>query len=626
MCGIVGLVNLKGESVSLSVLKNMTDSISHRGPDGEGHWIEENVGLGHRRLSIIDLSLSGSQPMTSLCDRYVITYNGEVYNYKQLRRQLESKGFVFKSNTDTEVVLNAFIAWGELSVERFNGMFAFGIWDRLKKTLFLARDRYGIKPLYISRYSGVLSFASEQKALEVVPGFKSEMDKEALLEYFTFQNIFTNKTFQKNIEIFPAGHYATINPDNFKQKIPFRKYWDFEFCQPDKVLSRSEYKEELQYLFSQAVKRQLVSDVEVGAYLSGGMDSGSICAVASQNVSNLKTFTCGFNLEEATGLEIGFDESNQARMMSQFFGTQHYEYVLNPGDMESCLPDLSYHLEEPRVGQSYPNYYASKLASKHVKVVMSGAGGDELFAGYPWRYYRGLNHKTHEDFVNNYYIFWQRLISNKNIKKVFNPIWSDISNINTRDIFDSILGGQRAKTPEEVINQSLTFEAKTFLHGLLVVEDKLSMSHGLETRVPFLDNDLVDFAVGCPVEFKLNNLDNVLNLNENEIGGKKNRYFVKSNDGKQILRDALEDLLPDDVGKATKQGFSAPDASWFRGSSIDYVRKVIMNSNALIYKYLDSREVKLLVEEHLTGKSNRRLLIWSLLNFESILQGKGGVS
>lgn len=625
MCGIAGLIYLDSNPVSPVVLQRMTDAIAHRGPDGEGHWIEGNIGLGHRRLAIIDLSPAGHQPMASISQRYVMVYNGEVYNYRELRIELESLGYQFRSRTDSEVVLNALIAWGAKGLERFNGMFGLALWDRQEQTLLLARDRYGIKPLYYSMQGQTLAFGSEQKTILAMPDFRRSLDKEALLEYFTFQNIFTDKTLLNDVKLLPAGHYAVLDLKRKTPALQFTQYWDYDFREPEHKSSDEEYREELDRLFKQAVNRQLVTDVELGSYLSGGMDSGSITAIAAKSYPYMKTFTCGFDLNSASGIEMAFDERSKAEYMSYHFKTEHYEMVLKAGDMERVLPKLAWHLEEPRVGQSYPNYYAAQLASKFVKVVMSGAGGDELFGGYPWRYYRAVVNDDFEQYIDKYYAFWQRLIPNAQIKQVFSPIWDDVKHVWTRDIFRDVFKhhADNLYTPEDYINHSLYFEAKTFLHGLLVVEDKLSMAHGLESRVPFLDNDLVDFAMRCPVHLKLNNLSNVVRLNENESGSKTAKYFEKTRDGKQILRDVMHRYIPGDVTKAEKQGFSAPDASWFKGESIEFVRRTISNEHSALYRVMDRGTVSSLVGQHLDGSSNRRLLIWSLLNFNSWLEQSG---
>ncbi len=621
MCGIAGRLNFDGASISLELLKKMTDAIAHRGPDDEGHWIEDGVGLGHRRLSIIDLSEDASQPMVSFDSRFVLSYNGEIYNFRKLRLELEEKGYSFKSNSDSEVVLYSLIEWNEDAILKFNGMFALSFWDRRDRTLLLARDRYGIKPLYYAEKDNSFFFASEQKAILSQPSFDKKINRKALLEYFTFQNIFTDQTLIEGVTLLPPGYCGKIDLRKNNPNFVRRQYWDFNFCEPYESVSRSEYVEELDRLFRNAVNSQLVSDVELGSYLSGGMDSGSITALASNRFRDLKSFTVGFDLSSASGIELVFDERQTAEAMSAEFKTEHYEMVLKAGDMERCLPKLARHLEEPRVGQSYPNFYASKLASKFVKVVLSGAGGDELFGGYPWRYYRGATSKNFDDYIDEYYLYWQRLIPNTVISKVFAPIWNDVKDVWTRDIFKDVFSTHENELtkPEDFINHSLYFESKTFLHGLLVVEDKLSMAHSLENRVPFLDNDLVNFATKCPVNFKLNNLGEVVRLNENEVGRKSSKYFSKTNDGKQILRDAMSGYIPERVSKAAKQGFSSPDASWFKGESIDFVRNSLLFNNAKIYELLDRNTVQNLINEHLSGSRNRRLLIWSLLNVESFL-------
>jgi asparagine synthase (glutamine-hydrolysing) len=620
MCGITGLINLNGAPVSPIILKKMTDAIAHRGPDGEGHWIEKHVGIGHRRLAIIDLSPAGRQPMISADHRYVLSYNGEIYNFRELRAELEVTGFWFRSKTDSEVVLYALAKWGVDALLRLNGMFALALWDRKTQTMLLARDRYGIKPLYYAQQGNTFAFGSEQKAILVQPGFARELNKPALLEYFTFQNIFTDQTLLEDIKLLPAGYYAQIciQPLSFS----IRCYWDYRFCEPAHPARKEEYLEELDRLFRQAVNRQLVSDVELGAYLSGGMDSGSITAIAAQSFPNLKSFTCGFDLSSASGIELSFDERVKAEAMSAKFKTEHYEMVLKAGDMERCLPKLAWHLEEPRVGQSYPNYYVAQLASKFVKVVLGGSGGDELFGGYPWRYYRAAMSQDFEQYVDRYYLYWQRLVDNRYIKQMFAPVWPEVKGVWTRDIFRDVLANHEIvlDRAEDYINHSLYFEAKTFLHGLLVVEDKLSMAHSLENRVPFMDNDLVDFAMQCPVNLKLNNLAEMLRIDENEPGDKQSLFFQKTNDGKQILRDMMARYIPTEITSAVKQGFSSPDASWFKGESIELVKRTLMNSRARIYEVLDQQAVTTLIEQHLRGEQNRRLFIWSLLNVEAYLR------
>lgn len=615
MCGIAGILGLEGQRAPREVVSRMTEAIAHRGPDGSGTHVDGPAGLGNRRLAILDLSDAGAQPMVNATGQVALTYNGEVYNFRELRHELERAGHEFRSRSDTEVVLRAYEEWGPDFVGRLNGMFALAIWDRRSDTLFLARDRYGVKPLYTTTVGATFLFASEVKAFLEHPDFRAELSPQHLLEYFTFQNVFTDGTLFRGVTLLPPGQTLTVAVGSGE---PVRRtYWDFNFAEEDGRASDEEYAEELDRLFTQAVERQLVSDVAVGAFLSGGMDSGSITAVAARALPHLSTFTGGFDLTSASGMELAWDEREKAEAMSYAFGTEQYETVLKAGDMERCLPALTWHLEDPRVGQSYPNYYISRLASKFVKVALSGAGGDELFAGYPWRYYRALGADGFDGYVEKYYGFWHRLIPNAVVKEFFVPeVWSRVSDIRTIDIFREVLPPREPHSPEEYVNHSLYLEAKTFLHGLLLVDDKLSMAHGLETRVPFLDNDLVDFAQSLPVRLKLRELGSIVRLDENEPGDKTIRYFERTRDGKLLLRRVMERHVPRHVTDQVKQGFSGPDAAWFRGESLDYVRRRLLDTQSPVYDYLAADTVRGLIREHLEGSVNRRLLIWSLLSFD----------
>jgi asparagine synthase (glutamine-hydrolysing) len=618
MCGIAGSFDLSGAPSSAAIVKRMTDVIAHRGPDGEGVWVDGAVGLGHRRLAIIDLSEAGRQPMATPDGRFVVTYNGELYNFQELRTELQALGHRFRSRSDTEVLLAAFAEWGLAALPRFNGMFAFAIWDRLERRLVLARDRFGVKPLYWARVGTRLLFGSEVKAILAAPGVGATLDREALAEYLTFQNFFTDRTLFAGVKLLPPGTSLVVAPG---REPVLDTYWDFDFRESSSE-SPAELAEECDRLFRQAVSRQLISDVPVGAYLSGGIDSGAITAVAAPQLPGMRTFTVGFDLNSASGLELGFDERSKAEYMSYLFGTEHYQMVLKAGDMERAMSALVWHLEEPRVGQCYPNFYAAKLASKFGKVVLAGTGGDELFGGYPWRYYRAVVNDDFEHYVDKYYGFWQRLVPNQDLHRVLAPIWNDVKHVWTRDIFRDTFRRHANKMtrPEDYVNHSLYLEAKTFLHGLLVVDDKLAMAHGLEGRVPFLDNDLVDFAMRMPVSQKLGNLGKVAKLDENTPGSKPSTFFEKTSDGKLLLRQVMSRYVPDTVANAVKQGFSAPDATWFRGDSIDYVKRVLFDRKAAIYDVLDRAAVLGLVQEHLDGKHNRRLLVWSLLYLETFLK------
>jgi asparagine synthase (glutamine-hydrolysing) len=510
------------------------------------------------------------------------------------------------------------VQWGKQCVTHFNGMFAFAIWDSREQILNLVRDRYGIKPVYYATTAGHFVFGSEQRPILEHPAIDRKLDKRALYEYFTFQNIFTDRTFNEDIKILPAGHILSISAQTGKAST--EQYWDFHFREPDGPVDPREYEEELDRLLRQAVSRQLLSDVEIGSYLSGGMDSGTLTALASQELPYIKTFTCGFDLSSASGIELGFDERERAEAMSALFKTEHYEMVLKSGDMERAMEAVVRQIEEPRVGQSYPNYYVARLASKFVKVVLSGAGGDELFGGYPWRYYTGPEGTTFEDYVQQYYSYWHRLVGNTQLRQLFKPIEKDVADVWTQDIFRDVFSNHQneLKSAADFVNHSLYFEAKTFLHGLLVVEDKLSMAHSLETRVPFLDNDLVSFAMACPAHLKVRNSSALKRVNENDLSKNATKHS-RTNDGKQLLRRVMDNIVPVEISQGVKRGFSSPDASWFKGESMHFVEQRLLREESGLYTILDRNTATKLIKDHLVGKENRRLLIWSLLSLDYLM-------
>ena len=334
------------------------------------------------------------------------------------------------------------------------------------------------------------------------------------------------------------------------------------------------------------------------------------------------TFTGGFDLSSASGLELGFDERKASEYLSNLLKTEHYEMVLHAGDMEHVMPELIWHLEDLRVGQCYPNYYIARLASKFGKVCLSGAGGDELFGGYPWRYYRGAESKDRESYFQNYYSFWQRLVPDADKKRLFrSEVQSSIKDQTSfglfRDVFKTF--EHSLDSPESYVDGSLYFEFKTFLNGLLLVEDKMSMAHSLETRVPFLDNDLVDFASQLPARFKLKNLSEVSMVDEDEFG-KRAKQEISSGDGKMVLRKALTKVLPEEITNRVKQGFSAPDATWFRGESVDYVNQLLRKPGARIHDLIEPQYINQVLDEHSSGRQNKRLLIWSFLSLEHWLK------
>ena len=617
MCGILGIYNLDSTAVNPKVLTAMGKKIAHRGPDGEGTYLDQNIGMIHKRLAILDTSSKGQQPMQSKDGQWVIVFNGCIYNFKALRSKLIEKGYQFISDSDTEVIAEGFSANGPNFIEQFNGMFAIAAWNTVEEKLYLIRDRYGIKPLYYWFNGKTLVFSSEIKGIIEHPNYLIDVDLDALNEYFTFQNIFSYNTLFKGVNMLPPANTVVI--DSNSESIKNNSWWDYDFSKTNKDMSFADAKEQTKELFEQAVTRQMVSDVPLGAYLSGGMDSGSITSVASRQVDRLATFTCGFDMNEVTGREVNFDERRDAELMANYLKTEQFEQVMNAGDIRWSLPKLVYHLEDLRIGMSYPNYYIARLASKFVKVCLQGTGGDELFGGYPWRYYKVLDSLTQEDFFEQYYDFWQRLVPDSEKKDLFTEeVLNQIDLQAPRTVFERVFTFNdklKYDTPQDHINNSLYFEIKTFLTSLFLVGDKLSMAHGLEERFPFMDNDLVDFAMKIPVEHKLGNLkDEIDRIDENSE--RKKKIYREYDDGKNILRKAMEDYIPKNILNRKKQGFSPPDESWYRGENANYIKEILLTEETISTRYIKKDFIHRTVDEHINQNKNHRLLIWTFLNFE----------
>lgn len=617
MCGIAGIFNFNQQQVSGQTVKAMTESIAHRGPDGEGVFTDEYVGLGHRRLAILDISSNGAQPMHSHNSEWVIVFNGCIYNFKALKKELQEKGHQFISTSDTEVIAEGLSAYGPSFFERLDGMFAVAAWHKTKKELWLSRDRFGVKPLYYWHQGSVFLFASEVKAFMQHPSFKAEINPVALNEYFTFQNVFAYYTLFKGVTMLPPAN--TIKLSVADSDYRHHSWWDYDFTKPDNKMTAEDASEETKRLLDKAVERQMVADVPVGSYLSGGMDSGSLSVLASKYVKRMYTFTAGFEMSEVQGVEFGFDERLDAELTANFIKSEHYEQVINAGDIRWSLPRVVWHLEDLRVGMSYPNYYISRLASKFVKVCLQGTGGDELYGGYPWRYYRVFKSLNSTEFFDNYYGFWQRLVMDEDKPSLFQPHIQRQIDINApRQVFERVFTfnkNLKYTTSEEHIQNSLYFEIKTFLPGLLLVGDKLAMANGLEERFPFLDNDLVNFAQKIPVKHKLGNLEIMKKLDENQFGNKQKAYS-NFDDGKNVLRKAMKDILPERIVNRKKQGFSAPDESWYRGENAAYVKELLLGKNIASAEYINPDYVKKIITEHCDHHINHRLLIWSFMCFE----------
>jgi len=587
LCGICGAYDPSGKPpLPGGQLERMVDAINHRGPDGRGVYLEGGVALGHSRLAIIDLS-TGDQPMFSPDGNLVVVFNGEIYNYRELKKKLIGRGMEFNSNSDTEVILQLYAHGGLDALPELNGIFAFALWDQREERLVLARDRMGIKPLYYSVLpSGKVIFGSEVKSLLASGEISAEVDHLALWDLFSFQNVFGKRTLYKGVELLEPGRALVIDRRCLASHVFHRLKFE------EGVDHGSEYyREALTETFRQAVVRQLVSDVPVGGYLSGGMDSGSICAVAARELRPFHTFTCGFDTSEVSEFEAAFDERVAAEELARLLGTQHHECHLYPDAMSKIMPTLVWHLEEPRVGISYQVYYTAAMIKKFVTVVLAGVGGDELFAGYPWRYEPASRLDDPAEFADHYYRTWVRFLDEEGKKRFFSPeVVARVSGYSSRDSFDAVMDDCPAELP---LNKALYFDLKTFLAGLLSVEDKLSMAHAVESRVPFLDNELVDLALKIPPHHKL-----------------------RDGKAKLILKEAMGSLMPSSVLKRAKQGFTPPDMSWYRGDSLGYIRQSLLSAETQTREFFAPGAVEEIIDQHLTGKFNHRFLIWTLLYFE----------
>ena len=567
-------------------VREMCSLMRHRGPDDQGTWHEGPVGLGHQRLSIIDLSELGKNPMPNEDQSVWVVFNGEIYNHLELRRELESQGHHFRSRTDTEVLVHLFEEQGPKMVEKLNGMFAFAIWDQAGRRLMLARDRFGVKPLYYTDQGGSFAFASEAKAFLALPWFEARPDPLALAEHFTFQNTFDRRTLFENVNMLPAGHYLLY--EDGRQSL--RQYWDLCF-DPQEGQSLDHWAGGLRERFETSVVGQLMSDVPLGSYLSGGMDTGSICAVGVKKKPGMHTFTCGFDIPAgASDLEVYFDESRESCDLAQLLGTVHHKLLLGPDAMPQVLAKVVWHLDEPRVGISYQVYLMAEVIRRHVTVVLSGVGGDELFAGYPWRYLPVLDEPL-DRFEESYYRASIRFLDDEEKKWFFSDdVLSQVSGYSSFDRFREMSAPSRGMDP---LHRALYFDFKTFLNGLLIVDDKLSMAHSVEARVPFLDNDLVEYVSRMPSSLKL-----------------------AHGNSKVVLKRAMRGLLPEDTLQRRKQGFTPPDQTWYKGPLLEFIRETICGRRALQRGYFRPEGLERVLDDHLQGRRNNRFLIWSLLSFE----------
>ena len=625
MCGITGIFDTKGKrAVDRDLLTRMNDSQFHRGPDQDGLHIEEGVGLGHRRLSIIDLS-SGRQPLYNEDNSVVVVYNGEIYNFPELMEELQQAGHTFRTRCDTEVIVHAWEQWGEGCVQKFRGMFAFAIWDRNKNTFFLARDRLGIKPLYYSLLSdGQLIFGSELKSLMVHPKLGRIIDPHAVEEYFSFGYVPEPKTIFENTYKLSPGHTLTIKRG---EKIPEQKeYWDVPFDLLPQM-DEHEVSEELVRRLREAVDIRLVSEVPLGAFLSGGVDSSAVVAMmAGLNESAVNTCSISFG-------DPKFNEASYAQQVAEQYQTNHRVEQVDPDDFD-LVSKLGQLYDEPYADSSaMPTYRLCELARKNVTVALSGDGGDENFAGY--RRYRWHSHEdrirsmlpagvrkpifgmlgnvypkadwaprvfraktTFEAMARDTcqgYLHGVSLLGDKQRSQLFDASFKrQLQGYNSVEVFRH--HAQRAPTDHPMsLVQYLDF--KTYLVGdILTKVDRASMAHSLEVRVPLLDHKFVEWISGLPPQIKL-----------------------KKSEGKYIFKKALEPHLSQDILYRKKMGFGVPLASWFRGPLKQKVNDAVLGEKLASTGIFNPKYLHHLVDRHQSGARDYSASIWSLLMFESFL-------
>lgn len=618
MCGIVGIIEPGAQmGVNYARAQKMLFAIRHRGPDANRVIeLDNGITFGHARLSIIDLDSRSNQPMVSPSERTTIIYNGELYNYRELRASLLQMGYEFRTNSDTEVLLNSYECWGIDFLNKLNGMFAFAIYDKVESTVLFARDRLGIKPLYYSYAGNKILFGSEIKAVLAGRETSPILDINALAEYLAFQNCYGTDTLVNEVKLFPAGSYSKISLTD--PIITPQHYWVAE-AKPIHNVSLKEREECLSDLIQSCITEQAEAEVPVSAFLSGGIDSSAIAVIASSRVQDLRTFTCGFDVANVTDAEQLFDERNRAEQIAYLIGSEHYETVLKEDDFINNMNNWAWHAEEPRVGSSFPNFCIARLASKFTKICLSGTGADELFGGYPWRYSAALNTNSDQEFIENYATFWRRMLSRSAYSAVIEPISSMISfdpgYAFSEKVHSSIKRSQASNNPRA--DAALIFELETFLPGLLLMEDKVSMAHGLEVRVPLLDNRIIDFALSLPFEEKV---DFINHTSSNTIYGKGSQSMYAYSNGKRILRSVMKQHVPNDFAMTRKQGFSPPFETWFRKRMHGWIDKVVFGFDSPLRDYLNMDAARLIWEEHSSGKANHRLFIWGMISLNLFIK------
>jgi asparagine synthase (glutamine-hydrolysing) len=625
MCGICGIYFTDFDrTVDEALLTQMARTMRHRGPDDEGYYFDGNLGLAHQRLSIIDTSPLGRQPMSNEDESLWIVCNGEIYNYLELRQQLIARGHTFRSHSDTEVVLHLYEDEGPECVKQLNGMFAFAIWNSRDRTIFAARDHFGIKPFYYARNKGCFLFASEIKALLQTKLIHAQVNRAGLADYLTFQFCLDEKTLFKGIHKLPPGHTLLIKPDGTSL---LNKYWDIDFT-IDTDHTENYFEQQLLRLLEDAVRIQLRADVPVGAHLSGGLDSSTVTCMASSLLgSSIKTFSGGFK----EGPQ--YDETPYARIVSQSIKSEHYEIYPTAEDFVEIMGRLIYHMDEPAAGPGlFPQYFVSKLAGEHVKVVLGGQGGDETFGGYS-RYLiayleqclKGGIEGTQEN--PKYVVTFESILPNLRQLEGYEPLLSyywekglfepedrryfrlvDRSNSLIRlidkdflpdrqeyDLYENYRNIFYSADCRSLINKMTWFDMKTLLPALLQVEDRTSMAASIESRVPLLDRRIVELVASMPPMVK-----------------------YKGGRSKHVFRQVVRNIVPSKVYKRTeKMGFPVPLHEWLeRGPVHDFVKEVLLGGKASSRGWMRTDQLEnLLKTERVYGRG-----IWGLLCLELWMQ------
>jgi len=631
MCGICGQINLNNESVDENLLKSMTSCLSHRGPDDEGIYLKKNVGLGHRRLSIIDLSPLAHQPMSNEDGTIWIVYNGEIYNFPELREDLIKRGHVFRSRSDTETIIHLYEEYGAECLKHIRGMFAFAIWDEKEKSLFLARDRIGKKPLYYRHSQNTFVFASEIKSILQDKSFLRKPDHAAIHHYLTYQYVPSPWTAFEGIKKLPPAHYLVLK--NGQAEI--KRYWKLSylpkhnphsppFSKGGKGGFERALKKEIIERLKEAVKIRLISDVPLGAFLSGGIDSSTVVAMMSGIMNEpVKTFSIGFK-------EDTYNELRYARMVAEKYKTDHTEFIVEPKAID-IIDKLVWHYNEPFADSSaIPTYYVSKLAREHVTVILNGDGGDENFAGYGRYIANEVSSAIHRLFPtsiakallpfvmamphgtdpNNFFWrlkrFLQEYIKSPEMRNAHwlchfstemkSELYADgfLSQFSGIDSFELLLDKYKEAEAESFLDKTLYTDVMMYLpDDLLVKVDVASMANSLEARSPFLDHEFMEFVAKIPSELKLR--------------GKTTKY---------ILKEALKGILPDEVIFRQKMGFGVPIDHWFRNDLREMAYDTLLSDRAVQRGYFKKEAVKKILDEHTSGKWNWHNHIWNLLMLE----------